>query len=123
MDLSLRVFAFVLLAVYYIVIFKLLKGKKFALKYSLLWLFAGMVMFIVAIWPQILVKLAEFLGVKVATNGLFAMCIFFIVVILISITVVISDFSIRIKGLIQNIALLEERVRVLEAQIEKFKNK
>lgn len=123
MDLSLRVFAFVLLAVYYIVIFKLLKGKKFALKYSLLWLFAGMVMFIVAIWPQILVKLAEFLGVKVATNGLFAMCIFFIVVILISITAVISDFSIRIKGLIQNIALLEERVRVLEEQIEKFKNK
>lgn len=123
MALSLRVFTFVLITVYFIVIFKLLKRKKFALKYSLLWLFAGIVMLIVAIWPEILIWLAGLLGVKVASNGFFAICIFLIVVILISLTAVISDFSVRIKGIIQNIALLEERVRVLETQIGKFENK
>lgn len=56
MSLSLRVFSFVLIAFYFIVIYKLLKKRRFALKYSLLWLLAGMVMTIIAIWPEVLVR-------------------------------------------------------------------
>ncbi len=114
MSISLRVFAFVLIVVYFLTIIKLLRKKRFALKYSLLWLFAGIIMMILIIWPGILVWIAGLLGIEVASNGLFAICILLEIVIMISLTAVISDFSIRIKGLIQNIALLEKRIRELE---------
>lgn len=122
MNLSLKVFALVLLTIYFVVLFKLLKKKRFALKYSLLWLFAGVVMLGITIEPQILIWFADLFGVKVASNGLFAMCIFLIVIILISVTAVISDFSIKIKSIIQHIALIEERIRILEKQDEESGN-
>lgn len=118
MSTSLRIFALLLIIIYFLLIFRLLKKKKFALKYSLLWLLAGIVMLIVIIWPGILHWFAGLLGIEVASNGLFAMCILLEIIIMISITVVISDFANRIKGLIQNVALLEKRVRNIEAEFD-----
>ena len=44
MSTSLRIFALVLITIYFVIIFSLLKKKKFALKYSLLWFLAGILM-------------------------------------------------------------------------------
>lgn len=118
MSMPLRIFALVLVIVYFSIIFRLLKRKRFALKYSLLWLLSGSVMLILVIWPKLLTWFVGLFGIEVASNGLFAMCIFLEVMITISLTSVISGFSVKIKGLIQNVALLEERIRVLEKQID-----
>ena len=79
MSTSLRIFALVLITIYFVVIIRLLKKKKFALKYSLLWFLAGLLMLIVVIWPNVLVWGANLLGIEVASNGLFAMCILYII--------------------------------------------
>lgn len=121
MSTSVRVFALVLIVVYFIVILRLLKKSKFVLKYSLLWLFAGVVMLGLIIWPGIMEWGAELLGIEVASNGLFAICILLEVVIMISLTAVISDFSNRIKMLIQHEALLEKRIRSLEMNMKNEK--
>ena len=118
MTITLRVFAFILMVIYFVAIFRLLKKKKFALKYSLLWLFGGIVMLALVIWPGILEWVAKLLGIKVASNGLFAMLNLLEIMIMISFTIVISDFSVKIKRLIQYIALLEKRIRVLETQFD-----
>jgi len=118
MSTSLRIFALVLIAIYFVVIFGLLKKKKFALKYSLLWFLAGILMLIVVVWPNVLFWGAELLGIEVASNGLFAMCILLIIMIMISITSVISDFANRMKSMIQNMALMEKRIRILEEKLE-----
>lgn len=119
MSTSLRIFALVLITIYFVVILRLLKKKKFALKYSLLWFLAGILMLIVVIWPEVLVWGAELLGIEVASNGLFAICILLEIMIMISITSVISDFANRMTSMVQNMALMEKRIRILEEKLER----
>ncbi len=119
MSTSLRIFALVLITIYFVVILRLLKKKKFALKYSLLWFLAGILMLIVVIWPNVLVWGAGLLGFEVASNGLFAICILLEIMIMISITSVISDFANRMTSMVQNMALMEKRIRILEEELER----
>ena len=118
MSTSLRIFALVLIAIYFVIIVSLLKRKKFALKYSLLWFLAGILMLIVVIWTDVLVWGADLLGIEVASNGLFGICILLEIMIMISITSVISDLTNRMKSMVQNMALMERRIRILEEKLE-----
>ena len=118
MSTSLRIFALVLIAIYFVIIVSLLKRKKFALKYSLLWFLAGILMLIVVIWTDVLVWGADLLGIEVASNGLFGICILLEIMIMISITSVISDLTNRLTSMIQNMALMERRIRILEEKLE-----
>lgn len=119
MSTSLRIFALVLIAIYFVIIVSLLKRKKFALKYSLLWFLAGILMLIVVIWTDVLVWGADLLGIEVASNGLFGICILLEIMIMISITSVISDFANRMTSMVQNMALMEKRIRILEEELER----
>lgn len=89
-------------------------SKKFLLKYSLLWIFSGFAMLLIIVFPELLELTAGFLGVKVASNGLFAMCILFIVMILMYLTVTVTDLTFKIKRLVQMIAVMEKKLRDAE---------
>lgn len=117
MDTSLRIFAICVIVVYFVVVFRLLKKQKFLLKYSLLWMFAGIIMLLVIICPNVVIWITGKLGIKVASNGIFAVCILLEIIIMISMTAAISDFGNRIKILTQNSALMEKRIRDLEKKI------
>lgn len=114
MAASLKIFAVIVVVTYFIVVIRLLRNRKFLLKYSLLWLLAGGVMLVVILKPEIIVFFANKLGIQVASNGMFAVCILLEIIIMISMTAALSDFSERIKSLTQNVALLEKRIRELE---------
>lgn len=120
MQTSLRIFALLVIAIYFYVIFRFLKKKKIALKYTLLWLFSGLLMLVLVLFPQILIFVAKLLAIEVASNGLFGMCIFLIILILISLTIAISDLGEKEKRLVQNAALLDERIRYLEKLIKVY---
>lgn len=117
MDISLKIFAFIVILFYFVVVLGFLRKKKFDLKYSLLWLLAGIIMFLVVAFPNFIIWVTEKMGIKVASNGIFAICILLEIVIMISMTAALSDFANRIKVLTQNIAILENRIRKLEEQI------
>lgn len=117
MDISLKIFAFIVILFYFVVVLGFLRKKKFDLKYSLLWLLAGIIMFFVVAFPNFIIWVTGKMGIKVASNGIFAICILLEIVIMISMTVALSDFANRIKVLTQNIAILENRIRKLEKQI------
>ena len=117
MDISLKIFAFIVILFYFVVVLGFLRKKKFDLKYSLLWLLAGIIMFLVVAFPNFIIWVTGNMGIKVASNGIFAICILLEIVIMISMTAALSDFANRIKILTQNIAILENRIRKLEKQI------
>lgn len=119
MSTTIRIFALVLITIYFVVILRLLKKKKFALKYSLLWFLAVILMLIVVIWPDVLVWGADLFGIEVASNGLFAICILLEIMIMISITSVISELANRMTSMVQNMALMEKRIRILEEKLER----
>ena len=106
------------LILYFLVVFRLLKSKKLALKYSLLWLLMGFAMVILGIFPQMLEWLSHLFGIVETMNGLFTFAIAFILVLLLSLTSIVSKQSERIKNLIQENALLEKRIRRLENEEE-----
>ena len=75
---------------------------------------AGVVLGVMVIWPQSLVVFVHMLGITSNMNGLFILCIAFLIMILMSITSIVSKQAEKIKNLTQTIAKMEKRIRELE---------
>lgn len=106
------------IVVYFIMMCIFLKNKALSLKYTLLWIFAGIIMSLLVIVPDILVYLNHLVGIQDGVqskmNGLFIWAIVFIVCILLSLTSIVSRQNNKIRQLVQTISRLEKRVRELE---------
>ena len=111
---SLRYAILIAIGIYFIILVVLLKQKKLALRYTLLWLFSGVLMLLVCIFPQILGGITRLLGIKLLSNALFAILFFCMIMILVSLTAIISKQGEAIKQLVQHAALLEKRLRDIE---------
>lgn len=111
---TLRIAMLIAVAVYFWLVVHLLKKKSLNLKYTLLWLLSGLIMLLLAVFPQLLNGFATLLGIYEPTNALFAVIFFCIIIILMSITAIVSKLNDKSKRLIQSLALLERRVRMLE---------
>ncbi|MGN1197890.1 MAG: DUF2304 domain-containing protein [Acetatifactor sp.] len=107
-TLSVAVICYFMLILYY------LKRKMLELKYTLLWLVAGVVMGIMIFLPELLVKFVRVLGIESNMNGLYVLCFAFIIAILMSLTSIVSRQGMKIKVLIREISMLEKRIRQLE---------
>lgn len=99
---------------YFIVILYYLKRKMLELKYTLVWLAAGLVMGIMVFFPELLVWFVKLLGIESNMNGLYILCIAFIMMILMTLTAIVSRQQYKIRILIQEVSLLEKRIRELE---------
>ena len=111
MSLQLRIILIITVISYFIIILLLLKYKALQLKYTLLWLFAGLVMGIMVCFPEFLTFCIHLLGIESNMNGLFIMCIAFIIAILMALTSIVSKQSAKIRILVQRIAILECQLR------------
>ena len=110
----LRISLVIAVACYFMLMLLFLKRKAISLKYTLLWIVAGIFMGIMVIWPKTLTMLISVIGIESNMNGLFIMAIAFLIAILMSITSIVSKQSEKIKSLTQTVAMLEKRVRELE---------
>lgn len=111
-----QIIVLIAILVYYLVLFHMLKKKRLSLRYTLLWIFSGAIMLVFAIFPGLLTFLAEIVGIAMPTNALFAVVLFCLIMLLISLTAIVSKQSEQIKRMTQSIALLEKRVREIEAE-------
>ena len=111
---TLRVTLIIGVLVYFIIILMFLKNKAITLKYTLLWLAAGVVLGVMVSWPESLVLFVRILGITSNMNGLFIACIAFIIMILMSLTSIVSKQADKIKNLTQTIAKMEKRLRECE---------
>ena len=110
----LRLTLIIAVILYFAIILRFLKNKALLLKYTLLWIFSGLAMAILVIFPGTLEWLIGILGIENNMNGLFLLCIGFIMIILMSITSIVSRLNWKIRTLAQENAILEKRVRELE---------
>lgn len=100
--------------VYLLIVFYLLKKQKLAVQYAIIWLISGFVLLLFAIFPYIVLVLSDILHVLNPVNFIFLVTLCFVLLILLSLSVAVSGFALRIKRLTQNAALLERRIRELE---------
>ena len=114
MSFYLRVLLGIVVIAYFVMIMHFVKKKMLALKYILLWLFSGVVMMLLVLFPQLLKLFVNLVGIETTMYGLFLAGIFFSLLISMSLTAIVSKQTDRIKNLTQNNAMLEKRVRELE---------
>lgn len=114
MSFYLRVLLGIVVIAYFVMIMHFVKKKMLALKYILLWLFSGVVMMLLVLFPQLLKLFVNLVGIETPMYGLFLAGIFFSLLISMSLTAIVSKQTDRIKNLTQNNAMLEKRVRELE---------
>lgn len=104
---------------YFILILYYLKKRMLELKYTLLWLFAGVCMGVMVYFPQLLVKFVRMLGIESNMNGLYVLCLGFILAILMSLTSIVSKQSAKIRKLIQQMAILEKQIKDMQEEERK----
>ena len=111
---SLRIALLLGIVLYFVILFLLLRKKTLSLRYSLLWLFSGVIMLIFTLFPQLLSAITLLLGIEVQSNALFAILFFCVLMILMSVTAIISRQNEYIKRLVQYTGMLEKRISDLE---------
>jgi len=114
MSFTLQVAMLIAELIYFVLMIIFLKKKMLSLKYSLLWLIAGVLMVILTLFPGIIWRISSLIGIETPMNGLFAMMFFFVLTLMMSLTAIVSHQTEWIRSLTQSQALLEERIRELE---------
>lgn len=82
-----------------------------------MWGIAGIVMLMMVIFPDFIIGLIHLIGIIDTNVGILAIALFILMLISISLTSIVSKLNMQNKRLIQTVALMEYRIRVLE---EKF---
>ena len=113
---NLRITLIIAVICYFVLILLFLKRKALELKYTLLWLLSGFVLGAFVLFPQLLVYMIRILGIESPMNGLYVLCIGFIIIILMALTSIVSRQTMKIRALIQEIAMLEKRLREVEEE-------
>lgn len=103
-----------------LVIFELIRSRRLQERYALLWLLTGVVIFILAVWRGLLGTVSDLVGIAYPPSALFVLAAFFILLVLLHYSTVISRLSEQNTTLAQRLALLE---RKLEEEGESTKHR
>ena len=103
-------------AILLLIIFALLKKGQMSVKYSLLWLALAVVLVIFAVFPYVYV-LRDLLDVQMPVNLVFMLMFCFVLLVLLSLSIGVSQLADKCKRLTQENAILEKRVRDLEKKL------
>ena len=118
MSPTLRLVLILAMTVYFAVLLLFVRRQGLNLKYFLLWLVMGVALFILILFPGILTFLARLFGIQSEMNALISAICFFIMLLEISLTAIVSRLNDKLTRTIQQTALLEKRIRALEQALE-----
>ena len=105
-------------ALFLLVIFELIRSRRLQERYALLWLVTGSVILLLSVWRDALRLVAEQVGIAYPPSALFVIGFLFILAVLLHYSTVISELAERNVRLAQDIALVEERLRMHERGAE-----
>ena len=114
MNTVLHIFIIAAVVIFTLVIIRYLINNRLNLKYSLVWLAACFVMLILSIFPSLVEKIGKLVGIATVTSTVFMFAGMFMLLIILTLTMIVSHMNNRIYRLTQTQALLEKRVRELE---------
>ena len=104
-----QIFAIVGSALLFVFVLELLRRRRLAEPYAILWLVASVVLLVLSVWDSLLDSLADLVGIETPANALFVVGFGFILVLLLSFSTVISRLTRENKLLAQEVARLSGR--------------
>ncbi|HJA92874.1 MAG TPA: DUF2304 domain-containing protein [Candidatus Eisenbergiella merdipullorum] len=111
LPVNLRITLGIALIIYFGLILLFLKRKAIELKYTLLWLLAGACMTVLVVFPHLLPAFLRLLGITGNMNGLFIICIAFLMMLCMALTSIVSRQAGKIRKLTQSMAIMEKELR------------
>jgi hypothetical protein len=105
-----KIFAVIVSLAIFVVIITLVRNRKLKAEYSWLWLLAGLTIFVLVVWYDLLVKLTALIGAVEPTTTLFIFGIIFLIFVSLHFAIKLSQLSDQLKNLAQKISLLEAKI-------------
>jgi hypothetical protein len=109
-PLRVSIFAAIAALILLAIVFELMRSRRLQERYALLWLLTGLVVFVLAAWRSLLGWAADTVGIAYPPSALFVLASFFILLVLLHYSTVISKLSDQNLILAQRLALLERRL-------------
>jgi hypothetical protein len=97
--------------------FELIRRGKLQERYAILWLFTGVVILAISIFPRLVDLMSIFTGMHYLTS-IFAITFLFLLLIVLHFSTVISQLSQKNKDLAQEYALSSLKIKQLEKKVD-----
>jgi hypothetical protein len=101
-------------------IFYLVRTRKLKEKLAIAWIITGLVILFFAIFENMLVAASSLFGIKTPINMLFFLGIFFIIILNLYYSLMISRLEEQNKKIVQKLSLIDERLSSSEGGDEKL---
>jgi len=92
-------------------IINLVRHNRITIKYSLVWMFAIVGIFISALIPGFLPVVANLLGFELMSNMIFTIMIGILIFVMMILTIIVSGQKEKIRILTQEVSLLKDRIK------------
>ena len=110
MSLRLQVVIAIAVVIAILYIGNLVRIRRLELKYALIWFFVGILLLIFDLFPGLLQVMTQALGITLPINMLTFLGLLFVLMILFSQTIVISNLTRKCQRLTQEVGLLYKKV-------------
>jgi len=118
LDRNLQIILFVTTLGFLIYIISMVRNKKLELCYILIWLFSGIGLLILTVLPGVLMVISRFLHIVDPVNTLFLVIIFFLILIIFSLTKELSNYYTKINVLIQEMGIIKLEIERLKKALK-----
>jgi hypothetical protein len=106
-----------------VTIIELVRRGRLSEEYSFIWIVCAIALFALSVWRNLLDLAASALGVHYPPAVLLLVLTFFVVIVSLYFSVVVSRHRKDIEKLVEDVALLDEQVRRLAARAGSFRLK
>jgi len=114
MNTTLQIFFITCILIFILLILQNLREKKINVKYSLVWLLSAGGLLILALFPPLVEKLGNFVGIAAPASTVFVFAGIFMLITIFTLTVIVSELTNKLISLTQHLAIMEKRIRELE---------
>jgi hypothetical protein len=116
MDSRIQLVAIAVTAGLFGIVFELVRRRRLMERYALLWLFASVTLLALAVWKDLLERVASAVGIYYAPSALFAIAFGFVLVLLLHFSLVISRLSDQNKVLAKRLGMLQQQLDAVQAR-------
>lgn len=119
MDIKVRVVVFVLSMLWLLFVLRMVKRRKIWERYAIFWVYLGFAVLLVPLFVDVFDSVLGSLGVTHPPSFFFLVSILGILLLLLQLSVEITTLVRRSRDTVQELAILDERVRRLEKELGK----
>jgi hypothetical protein len=118
MNQILQVILVIASSMFFVFILNMVRSRRLELKYALTWILTSFSFIILSIFPQVLKFISYVLHIKEPVNTLFLSIMFFLLLIVFTLTIALSRNANRVKTLSQEIGILKLYIEQMKNELD-----